>query len=206
MLSRALSPARILTCPPFTLTRNPSDRTSGWTRASESLVVPGMTRDEAIRFLRAHKLWRPEGEDPNLRFEFEMSEIVELLGDRPVQLLGAARALVSGQSTLEWVMEGVIERMQMRFAKAGLLPYTSEASKPVVNVLLHLCELQEAGGMPLRDFVTRLGHNMDVLRTLQESEVVALVPGGALAPSLPGRGGSAVVLESRAVQYYLRVM
>lgn len=81
-----------------------------------------MSRDESVRFLRAHKLWRPEGEQPDLRFEFDLGEIVELLGDRPVQLLGASRALVSGESTLVGVIEGVVEQMYLRFAKARPQP------------------------------------------------------------------------------------
>lgn len=85
------------------------------------------------------------------------------------------------------------------------MPWNSEENKPVINVLLHLCELQDAGGMPLRDFTTRLGHDLGMLKKLCECQIVSLVP-GALTPTLTARGGSAVVLESRAVQYFLRVM
>lgn len=86
-----------------------------------------MGRDEAIQFLRAHKMWRPEGEQPDLRFEFDLGEIVELLGDRPVQLLAASRALVSGESTLEGVIESCIEGMQLRFAKVRAEPVAVSA-------------------------------------------------------------------------------
>lgn len=84
------------------------------------------------------------------------------------------------------------------------MPYNSEANKPVFNLLVHLCELQDEGGMPLRDFVTRLGHNLPLFQAMLDGQIVSLVP-GALAPH-SGRGGSMVVLESRAVQYFLRVM